>query len=140
LTERLLKLSVDHRKRINRVKKAGITQEGSPGNEVALSTHRHSHDHAGPVGNGETSPLSDDSFDETEAKQRCSHLRIPPADVRTHQHEHDLDTKDIKEHPIKTVAWMVITGDGMYVFFRFFSLSSKESVLKIVFYCCSHNL
>ena len=117
LTERLLKLSVDHRKRMKR--QHMNRSIGGAGGKADLALH----DHDSPLksvgngNNGETGHLSDDSFDEGHNRDgpHCSHVqvRIPPAEVKTHAHEHDVDASDVKEHPIKTVAWMVITGDGM---------------------------
>ena len=127
LTERLLKLSVDHRKRrkqLSRSRLSGIARESSPGNDAKyvptsngghLTDYEHPHIHDSlKLGNGHGETMSDDSFDETRG-QHCSHIhvKVPPAEVRTHQHEHDVDISEVKSHPIKTVAWMVITGDGM---------------------------
>lgn len=119
LTERLLKLSVDHRKRVKRQQKNNLLNinggQSSPGNmEEASDFAVHSMSSCGGRShspfkdklqsqNGDTH-LSDDSFDEGQ-HQNCGHIhaKVPPAEVRTHTHEHHLDTKDVKEHPIKTV-------------------------------------
>ncbi|OWA53104.1 Zinc transporter ZIP14 [Hypsibius exemplaris] len=120
LTERLLKLSVDHRKRTKHGREHQKTkvhlEDQGKGHEMALTENGLLK--ASPVsGNGETGHLSDDSFENGHGHhgQTCSsvHIRIPPVEVKTHAHEHDLDATDVKEHPIKTVAWMVITGDGI---------------------------
>ncbi|GAV03594.1 LOW QUALITY PROTEIN: hypothetical protein RvY_13990 [Ramazzottius varieornatus] len=142
LTERLLKLSVDHRKRkkqLSRSRLSGIARESSPGNDTKVYSssngghledygHSHLHDPL-KLGNGHGETMSDDSFDETRG-QHCSniHVKIPPSEVRTHQHEHDFDTVELKSHPIKTVAWMVITGDGIHNFVDGLAMGAAFSV------------
>ncbi|XP_055335388.1 metal cation symporter ZIP14-like [Paramacrobiotus metropolitanus] len=159
LTERLLKLSVDHRKRMKKRNKRqlmainGANEQSSPGNvegetrEFVVNSgnscghHHHGHHQGHPQKKPQpASPqhtdnqLSDDSFDESHSAHCGGHLHVkaPPPEVRTHQHDHDVDARDVKEHPIKTVAWMVITGDGIHNFVDGLSMGAafSKSVLE----------
>ncbi|CAG0885802.1 unnamed protein product [Darwinula stevensoni] len=123
LVERILKILLDHRKRMNRKQKHSTTDvqmkdssEGSSENQVAEGQNISSIPHDPSLENGLNEiclvPNSKDMYESSEQVIKASfgHQKRPKP---VHGHNHEMMVTE-GDKTIATVAWMVIFGDGLH--------------------------
>lgn len=111
VSERLMKIAMESRKRSKGAATTTTTASSATIIEHGCASH-----------NGDASQLCDSSSVPSAVQQgpQSSYMSLKrfaeEGAVKTHEHEHEIEREDAKSHPIKTVAWMVIAGDGLHNF------------------------